>query len=212
MHKKFNSVGFDLDNTLYKTTPEINKRIHEYACRKASALLEKPYEEFKQRFDEEYKRTQSGSSSLIAIGFQKGKELMQEALEISEIALLLQKDSALVNLISRLEKKYQLFLITSSPRTTALQKLDALGINYFCFHPIIFGESHYLRTNGSAFKYIASVHEISFEKMFFVGDRENTDILPARELGVTTAIVNAKSKAAHYHLNEIYDLKDILLK
>ena len=46
----------------------------------------------------------------------------------------------------------------------------------------------------------------------FVGDREKSDILPAKKLGIKTAIVNSMSQSADYQLKTIYDLEEILLR
>ena len=64
--------------------------------------------------------------------------------------------------------------------------------------------------NGSVFIYVADYHKLSFNNMMFVGDREKTDIIPAKKLGITTFIVNANSDSADYQLDEIYNLEKIL--
>jgi len=54
--------------------------------------------------------------------------------------------------------------------------------------------------------------KIELSELFFVGDREEVDILPALKFGITTAIVNSSSNAASYELKKIYDLEKILLE
>lgn len=206
------SVGFDFDNTLYEPNPEINEKIREYVCRHASEALNKSYASIRKKFDELYLETESGSESLKLLGISEGKVLMQEALEKADIASVLKKDDRLVRVLSKLNESYRLFLITGSSERISLKKLGVLGINPDLFHPKLYFDSPFLREDGgSAFKYVSELHGVSLEQMMFVGDREQIDIIPANELGLTTAIVNGKSKIATYELLDIYELEEILL-
>lgn len=212
MVEKIKAVGFDLDGTLYIKTKEIDDIIQEYIIKEASKLLKRPIEEVRVGFLESYRQTQSGSTSLNSLGIKEGKNLVQEAVEYADIASVLKTDRELSAILTDLSCYYKLFLITSSPENAALSKLNALGIEDKIFQSKIYGESIYIRDDGSAFRYIANLFNIKLEEMMFIGDREKTDIVPASNLGITTAIVNNHSKLAAYNLKNIYQLREILLK
>ncbi|MEK6871615.1 MAG: HAD family hydrolase [Nanoarchaeota archaeon] len=213
MIQKISCVGFDLDNTLFKPNAAINERIREYACRRASEVLHQPYEIVRSAFNEHYNRLQSGRRSLQVIGVENVDEIMQSALEKADIVSLLQKDRALDLMIRKLSHRYKLFLITTNMESTALRKLSALGIEEHFFYPKIYELENklYKRLDGSAFQYVSRIHSTDLSQMLFVGDREETDILPAKKLALTTAIVNATSSHADYQLQNIYQLEEILL-
>lgn len=203
-------LGFDLDKTLYKPDPKIDERIQEYICRKASEILGVSYNEAKRRFHESYSKTQSGTLSLNDLGIENGFEIVQEALENADVASVLERDGRLIEMLNRLSVPYRLFLLTSSNQDSALKKLSALGINPKIFSPAFYGYPPSERVNGLPFPEISRQYGVPFERMMFVGDRENVDIIPAKQLGIKTAIVHGKSSEADYQLDEIYDLEIIL--
>lgn len=210
MIEQITSLGFDLDNTLYRQGPEMNEKIQEYACRKASTLLSQPYETVRSRFDQNFSETQSGSRSLEAIGITNGREIIQEALENADIASVLKEDVRLQRMLDKLASSYKLFLITGSSKQIALGKLEAMGLlDPLVFNPTFYAESPYRREDGTAFQYVARLHNVGFDRMMFVGDREKVDIIPAKDLGIKTAIVNAASDLADIQLREIYELEKI---
>ncbi len=205
------SLGFDLDNTLYDGA-KTNEAIQDHICGQASTFLDRPYEEIREIFRDHYERTQSasGSLTLMGIGSSKGVEIVQTSLEEADVSPSLERDEKLVGMFDRLSQRYKLFLITSSSKNTASKKLSALGIESSLFSPFLYRDSPYLRNDGSAFEYVASNHNVSFDSMMFVGDREKVDIIPAKSLGIKTAIVNATSDEADYQLRNIYELEKFL--
>ncbi len=212
MREKIVHIGFDLDNTLFKPNARINEYIRSYACRQASELLGQSYEQVRSAFDEQFALLKSFRGSLRAVGIEDATPIVQEALEQEEIVSLLQKDEALNAMLVRLSVRYGLFLITTNTEKVALRKLQALGIDADLFDPKIYELENplYIRRDGSAFHRVSQLQSIDLSQMLFVGDRESTDILPAKQLGMMTAIVNAKSSQADYQLEDIYQLEEIL--
>ena len=207
------AIGFDLDGTLYKANDEIFNHIQEYIARRAAKILGREYEEVKREFDINYAEFQSASKSLEKMNVAYPESIVQDALEKADVASILSKDKRLVALIDKLRLKRRVFMITSSPNRDAIKKIKALGLNHNVFHPFLCAEESIQkkvsRRDHSAFRYISSMLNADFSEMMFVGDREGTDIIPAKELGITTAIVNAKSEHADYQLKSIYDLVKI---
>jgi FMN phosphatase YigB (HAD superfamily) len=212
MKTKFvDAVGFDLDNTLYRETQEVKDIIMRYILTKASSLLEEPVEAIKPKYQQLYLASQSARQSLEALGIPGAALLVQEALEQADVARILPRDERLVSLFDRLQKDYCLFLITGSSERQSLRKLQALGLEQTRFAVSLYAGSPYTRYDGTAFTYIASTTIIPLHRLFFIGDREQADIIPAKKLGIKTAIVHGTSTAADYQLEAIYDLERILL-
>lgn len=207
-------IGFDLDNTLFKPNARINEYIRSYACRRAGEILGKPYEEVRATYNELYEKCQSSRGSLRAMGIEDVDTIMQNSLEQEEIVELLERDDALNAMLHRLAARYPLYLITTNSREVTVKKLDKLGIDKELFRPMIceLETPELTRQNGSAFRHVAHELNAEFAQMFFVGDREKTDIIPAKKLGMTAAIVNGKSDQADYRLEDIYQLEEILSK
>ncbi|MBX4212438.1 HAD family hydrolase [Candidatus Pacearchaeota archaeon] len=208
------AIGFDLDKTLYKPNNDIDKRIQDYACEQASKHLCQPYNDVRLKFTEQLAILNSGRRALMSLGISedKAQNMIQEGLENADISIILQPDKKLASLIEKISWQYKTFLITTSTENLACKKLEALGIDKDLFYPKLYADAmpKYKRENGTAFKYVSDILKVPLQEVMFVGDRESVDILPANELNMKTAIVNAKSVHASYQLNEIYDLEKIL--
>ena len=210
------AVGFDLDNTLYEPNDNTNKQIREYLCQTVTGFLGRPHEEVHEEFYRIFGGLGSGSKTIVeltGIDRKDAKSWVQKGLEEADVASVLREDPELAVLLSRIHDNYKTYLITSSREEIAVKKFGALGINPVVFDIRLYADNsgNLLRDDGSAFKYISETFGVPLEEMMFVGDREKTDILPANELGMTTAIVNAESDKANYQLAKIHDLEGILL-
>ena len=214
MNDEIGAVGFDLDNTLYVKNPTIDNEINNYICLKASKFLKRKLQEVNDLYNKKYSELQSSRLSLIAMGIEEDKaiSIVQEALENSNIAAYLKKDYQLVDLLKSLSHHYSLFLITGSRKDIAIKKLNALGIDKKLFYPILYSDSRQKREDGAAFSHVSLLLNLQPINMMFIGDREKVDIIPAKKLGIKTAIVNSTSQFADYQLKTIYDLEEILLR
>lgn len=212
MREKIAYIGFDLDNTLFKPNARINEYITTFACRRASEILGKPYDQVRVAYNDQYAILQSCRQSLRAMGIEDVNTIIQSSLEQEEIVELLERDDVLNAMLHRLAVCYQLYLITTNSREVTERKLDKLGISKELFRPMIceLETPELTRYDGSAFRHVAHELNAEFAQMLFVGDREKTDIVPAKKLGITAAIVNGKSDHADYQLKDIYQLEEIL--
>jgi len=204
------AIGFDLDNTLYVSTPQIQGLIQHNIITMAAQHLNRDYDSVKTEYDRQFLITQSGSSSLKALGIVEASELVQTALERTDIASALNRDDRLISMMDRLSSRYQLFLITGSSQDEASNKFKAIGLNPCVFDMKLYNDSKYSRKDGAAFDYISQKLSVPLENMIFVGDREKVDIIPALNKGLYTAMVNGISKYASFNLDDIYSLEKIL--
>ena len=124
------SVGFDLDNTLYKNNPEIDDRI---VIEIAKKILEyKPelgsIENARELCDRLYIETGSRTQSLRNLGFKNAGEVVYECMERADFVDLIKLDKEVVNLINEIRNKYSTFLITSTVSDMAIKRLRKIGL------------------------------------------------------------------------------------
>jgi FMN phosphatase YigB (HAD superfamily) len=171
-----------------------------------------PYDVVRKVFQKANSELQSArrSLSLLGIPIEDGKLFVQEALENANIAKALKEDKRLCYMMSNIVDKYHVYLITSSSKDQTKKKLNALGLETKLFYPLLDSDAKYLRDDGQAFTHVSAILNVPLADMMFVGDREKVDIIPGANLGMLTAIVNAKSDIANFQLSTIYELEKIL--
>lgn len=205
------AVGFDLDGTLYVKPPGQDELIQSYMIARASEILKRPQSEIRPQFEELYKKLGSGTSAMREMGVPIEYDLTQEAMEMADIASLLNEDPRLVRMLQRIKKEKEgLFLVTGSREDLAEGKLRVLGVDGSVFDPKIYSCVGAEREAGYVFDHVCKMIGVAPERTLFVGDRPKMDILTAKRKGLKTAIVNDVSPDADFQLKEIYDLETLL--
>lgn len=195
-YKKIKIIGFDLDQTLYPKSWEIDLAIR-YPLKKAIAeFLNITIVEAENLFDMLHQdgKGLSGRETLIKIGFEPAiaAELIQHALENTDILQILKPDKKTIGLLKKVKEKYQVDLITGSGRKIALQKLCKLQIPQTIFNKIIFDEEA-SKSNLSAYKLWLSYYpDNKPEDFLYIGDRVSSDYEKPKELNIKSILVNVK--------------------
>src|SRR3989344_7635813 len=212
-YKKVKSLVFELDGTLYPESPEINQRISE---RFAQKILDKKIglrtlEEAIIYSQKSYNKTSSRSQILRELGFENVDEVMIECL--SNTIDLIKEDREVVSLLDDLNKRYELSLLTASPESLSLPKLEKIGINPSIFDRKLYGSSipRCKKTDGSIFRFFLELSSYSPNEHVYIGDLLSADIIPPKSLGMKTIIVGSKSLEADYSIKKIYDLRKVFL-
>ena len=205
------AVGFDLDGTLYKTTPAMNNRVR---TRIAEKILEKlpaleSVEKSRNFFETHYKELSSGTRVLEEVGYENYREVMDECLATANIIDLIKPDMELNNILEDIHSGYITYLLTSSPEQLALKKLEKIGINPELFYVKTFSDTPYIghKHDGTAFQYIIGATSISADDHVYIGDKLNSDILPAKKLGMRTVAVWSEIPEADYSIKNIHDIR-----
>lgn len=215
---RINIVGFDLDGTLYKCTPEINDRVRNQIAKEI--LERKPdlgnIEKARKFFEERYAKLQSGTKVLAECMRQHESstptDLMDKCLAEADVVNLIPRDEKLCEILEEISQGHVTYFLTSSPRDLALSKLSALGID-----PLVFDFRFYSDTeeagqknNGSAFRYaIAKVGGPGKEHLY-IGDRLKSDIRPANKMGMQSLAVWSHIPEATASIDHIHKLKGVL--
>lgn len=212
-------IGFDLDQTLYPKSDEIDNAIQKYIWEKIAKKLEWSLERTGCYFRERYPKL-SASQILIELGFSKeeAKDIVQEALENSEISEFLKPDPKVRKLLKELKEKYKISLITSNSKENAEKKLKKLEIPLNLFDFCVFAE--YSKSSGEAFRVWFSYFKkdkpsLKPENFLYVGDNYYRDAKVPLSLGMKAVLVNVRKKDPELEVPQLYsllDLRDYLIK
>ncbi|MBD3300561.1 MAG: HAD hydrolase-like protein [Candidatus Moranbacteria bacterium] len=210
--EKIKFVGFDLDQTLYKDTEEIQKCYRDTIYKDLSKELKLSYEEAEERFEKNYKIFGSGSDTFRFLGIDKAEQFSANISNKVEVYKFLRPDLELVNMVRYLKEKYTIFLITTSAKESSYRKLKKIGFDPesdFEFR-IFGGDRKMSKTKGRAYNAMLKLTKGKPIEHVYVGDKEKADIIPAKRVGMQTVIVWNKSKHADLNISTIYDLEKYL--
>jgi len=212
-------IGFDLDQTLYPKSVEIDLEIQSYIYKQISRKKNCSISRAKNLFLCHYPGL-SGSRSLVKLGFQskRAQQIVQNALEKADIVNFLKPSPKVVELLKDLKKKYGfLSLITGSSEKLAKAKLEKLGIPVKLFDFTIFGDIS--KSDGSAYrKWLAHFKEkdssLQPKNFLYIGDRKSSDVDVPISLGMNAVLVNVKEKDPNIktlQLESVLEIRELLL-
>ncbi len=209
--KNIKVVGFDLDGTLYPSTPQTEDR-ETTAIAKELLRLEpslKNLEAAKTYVSRRYAQLKSKSAILREAGF-RGYDL-QWTID-AKVEELLKPDKKLAAILERIHSSYVTFLLTSSPHISMQRKLQALQVPEDSFHLIICSDTPTSgsKSKGEAYRFAMDLIGHTPEEYLYVGDRLKQDILAPKTLGIKTAAVWSSIPQADISMRRIYDLEHIL--
>lgn len=209
------AVGFDLDGTLYNSTPEINDRVRnkiaEYILKKMPELQNIPGA--RHYFERRYINLKSGSMVLEEAGYKDSLNLMNRCLADANILDLMAPNLKLCNILNEMSSRYKLYLITSGFKNESVGKLNRIGIDTKIFSYELYGDDpgHDSKSDGKIFKEIISETNLPAEKHVYVGDRLKQDILPPKKIGMKTIAVWSEIPEADISIKNINEIGDLLL-
>ncbi|MGI9027472.1 MAG: HAD family hydrolase [Candidatus Saccharimonadales bacterium] len=204
-------IGFDLDQTLYPKSPEIDDAIQTYLYDKISYHLKVPRAEAQRRFKELYHGAGiSGSQSLLRLGIPNAKDTIQEALEKANIAEYLQPDPQTLSLLKNIKQKYgHIDIVTGSNRSNTLKKLTHMAIPAELFKHVITA-SDGPKSDGTTYRlWLSKYPQYSPDQFLYIGDRAASDYYSPRELGIKTILVYVNKSESGIDCPQLKTLKDI---
>ncbi|MEK7614093.1 MAG: HAD family hydrolase [Patescibacteria group bacterium] len=213
---KIKVIGFDLDQTLYPKSKDVDEAIQQYIYQKIAYHKNISITEAKKLFTDLYQggRGLSGSKTLMALGITGGKEIVQEALERANIASFLVTNLETISLLEKLKEKYKnLDILTGSNDSNTFKKLESLGIDKKIFNHIITADNA-AKSDGSAYKIWLSYYSFPPENFLYIGDRIMSDYEAPKKLGIKSILVNIEGKDVSVdclQLKSILDIGPLLL-
>lgn len=209
-------IGFDLDQSLYPKSSEIDEAIQGYIYEKIAEYKQCSLEQADKLFNDLYQHGQglSGSKTLAVLGISNGSEIVQQALENADIERFLVPNDATIGLLNAIKKQYKnIDLITGSGMPLAILKLEKLDISVSIFNHIL--DSAISKSDGSAYRAWMNFYPLYKPTEFlYIGDRVSSDHLIPKELDIQTILVNIKKKGPALEcpqLGSLEELEDYLI-
>jgi len=197
-------IVWDVDSTLYKEVPKLHQLIEKAFLYSAQKKLGGSMQESKKEFYKLYKQLGSKTKVLDHLGYNGRKEVAKIARKV-KFQEYLKKDKRLQYLFRELSQFHHVVLTNDNLANTK-KKLSALGLPLRYFSEIFATHAlPYLKPDPRVFQHVIKQTSFSPHQHLYVGDREETDILPAKAAGMRTAMVWSKSNVADVSFAKVYN-------
>lgn len=118
------------------------------------------------------------------------------------------KNSAVKGIITRLSKNNKVIVLSDAPKVWINSVLKELGLYSLLKNNIRSGEGDTRKIFGNAFEAIVKEFDFDASDCAVIGDQEETDIIPAKKIGLKTIFVGKKtSKFADSTINDISEVE-----
>lgn len=205
------AVGFDLDQTLYPNSVQIQQLVRGEIYRYISSSLGISVDESQRRFDAAYAQFEGGGRAFESLGITESSERLRDCVVLADVSRILQPDLVLEQMLDRIGRDYFTFLITESRRDDAIKKLHALGLCPSLFKFTAYWDNTTARKHtGTIYPDIFRLTGLRPEEHLYCGDKLNDDILPAKKVGLQTVLVGSKNEAADFCIDTIHQLEELL--
>lgn len=104
----------------------------------------------------------------------------------------------------------QFAILTEAPMIWARAVLEYLDILDLTDDKIFTGDLLIRKPSSEAFQNIKNILDDGTDSVYAVGDQEETDILPAKKIGLKTIKIGHGQTSADFQINSIYDLPNII--
>lgn len=204
--KNIKAIGFDVDGTLYHTPEAMSVAVGKILIEKAARELSRDPDDLAEEYLKRREELRSNTQTLNSLGLD-GEKIFQEVWDTIAVEKYVTKDAKLVQLISRLAKRYTIFLISNGTGRQIERKLTYLGLNYHDFDPRIYCyDQGWVKPEPAPFLAAIEALKLKPEEIVYVGDREDVDIEGAKEVGMKTILVGGRSMVADLAVATIYEL------
>ncbi|MEI6731968.1 MAG: HAD family hydrolase [archaeon] len=206
-------IIFDMDGTLYRFSSGTNFRDSEmYAKIKENSysFLERKLKINRQKAIEKYNQIKNEFRGEMSIGIERKLginryEFFANTWDLSPEELLEKRD--LSGILDSLGLRK--VVLTSAPAVWARKVLRYLNVSERV-EAVFSGEPDIRKPDVRVFKQICDRFEVKPSEVISIGDQLETDILPAKSLGMTTILVGSESELADYCIKSIYDLPNLM--
>jgi len=188
-------VWWDLDSTLYKPNKVLDDARSRMLYQEYARIMGKKLD---ANLIDEYKFLLQKSKSNSKLFHQLGKSFDYIDKLILEVPVedFIQEQSVAVKLIRSLNKMgVKNSIYSNSPKAYVLKVIGLLGFRPSDFAYILSAkEAGHKKPDLGGFHKLIKISGILAEEILFVGDRLAVDILPAKKVGLRTAIVWSQNK------------------
>ena len=185
-------IVWDVDKTLYTPHPKINALISAHHIEKIQNHLGISKVEAQKKFDDAFQSWHSSTLSLDALGLD-GRQVNDEFFLNLPIEKYIQPDPRLKKLFAKLSQFHHVILSNGGRKATE-RKLEALGLPLKIFSAIYATfELPVVKPDPRVFQHV--IHQTNFapHQHLMVGDEVKKEILPAKGVGMRTALIGSQS-------------------
>lgn len=211
MFKNIKVIGWDADLTLFKDSKEARKYFKGGAYKRIAKRYNVSLKKAKEIYTETYKKAKSNTKTFIEldIGGERG---IQELLSNMDYNKFLRKDGKLIRMFNGL-KGYTHIIISNNTKIGVNNILNALCVPKETFEAIITSEDvKNPKPHTEPLEKMLELTGAKPEDCVYIGDRDETDIIPAKQLGMKTILVWGKSEIADISLPSVYEVVKVLKK
>lgn len=202
---------FDVDGTLYRDVPAVWEAIQQkvfFAVMEKTGWDEKRTE---QEVADRYERQGSTTKVLNELGID-GQAFFNQVFHDIDLSRILKPDKKLQVLMTRLREKFTVGIVSNGSTIGITKKLEAVGLSPSQFDPFIATyDINAPKPDPTGFLMALEQAQVSPEESVYIGDKEETDILGAKGVGMHTIMVWGESREADLSIPTIYDLGEIFL-
>lgn len=189
---KIKLVAWDLDGTLYPFNADLNQLIEDEKYKTIAHKLGVTETVAHQKFSELYQQLKSNTKVLKQLGID-GEQFFIDFWQRLDLHPYLSPNPALANALADLTQQrhlQQVIVTNSNTDQTVTKKLNLLGIS-----PQVFSQMYtsvktgFIKPDNRVFQLLLDRHQLQPDQILYIGDREETDIKPAHQIGMRTAIV-----------------------
>ncbi len=189
-------LAWDLDGTLYPPDSRLDQAIESRITAAVARAQNVSYTKAEEMFSNTYKRLRSKTKSLSKLGMS-GEEFFLNVWHELDLGQFIQPNPQLAHALRALSEsgKFDLVILTNSnTSSTVAAKLAMIGIDPHCFRHILTSvDIGFQKPDPEAFTALLQATNHQPDKVLYIGDRENTDIIPAQLMGLRTALITNNS-------------------
>ena len=186
-------VLFDLDGTLYDS-PEYSRKVEEEIARFVSVETHTNYDDAKLLLEERRKKLGTLTRSLESLGIDRAKffECMAARIDPSQY---IPKDPTVPETIAKLRgQRFRVGLVSNSGRPLVKKVLKALQLSESTFDATVTSSDVRPKPSVEPFLLALKLLNCKAESAIYVGDRDEAELRPAKELGIKTILLDRTGK------------------
>lgn len=184
-------IFWDLDGTLYPQNPDMNAHIEMAKMQAIAAHLKCSPQQAQAIFSKHYAKLKSATRVLDALGLP-GQDFFIQIWKTVNLSKFIAKNPTLVKAFAQSIKQNTIshgMLTNSNTQETAGIKLKAIGLKAHIFSPLLTSvEIGFNKPDLRAFAPVLGLQKNPAHLMY-IGDKEHTDIVPAKTCGIKTVLM-----------------------
>lgn len=202
-------IWWDVEGTLFQVPFAYEAAKDRRRFKLYSEIVGKPLsEELEQEYREQHQKRKSHSAVFQALG--KSKDFWQNELDRIDIRSYVKRDEKTIKMFEKFSRFSYFHSVFTNRNIEYVKKiLGHLEIPIGLFtHFITNQDFTYPKPHPEGFELMVELSNVRPDEILFVGDRIETDILPAKKVGLKTALVwsEKESTEADFTFPHVWDV------